>query len=187
MSNTRHLDYEVLVKALEERTILRATVGKETDKGHFVRVLGIPAFLSHERESFGESLSPGDKIDVCIIKLPEKKHLTVVSTKAAAQVKANELAKKYSVGDIVHVRVTGLASYGVFCQIEEGLPGLVYYKELTYSRHQSDIQNVSVGDEFDAKIITIQERKGDLFIALSRRELLPNPWETLSLSVGDVF
>ena len=176
-----------LTEALEERTVLSATVSKEVSAGYLVRIPGLPAFLPYKEANQSEPLPPGEKIDVCIIRLPEDKHLTVVSSKAAAQVRANALAKKYSVGDIVHVRVMNLASYGVFCQIEEGLPGLIYYKELTYSRNQSDIQNVSVGDEFDAKIITIQERKGDLFIALSRRELLPNPWETLSLSVGDVF
>ena len=187
MNKVRPADLEVLGKALEERTVLPAIVGEENSQGHLVTVLGVTAFLPNARKVFGETIFKGDQVDVCIIKLPEKKHLAIVSTKEASQVKANELIKKYSVGDIVHVRVTSLASYGVFCQIEEGLIGLIYYKELTYSRHQSDIKSFAVGDEFDAKVISIYEKKGDFHIALSRRALLPNPWENLSLSVGDVF
>jgi len=72
----------------------------------------------------------------------------------------------HNVNDIVHGRVCRLAGFGAFIELTEGVEGLCHFSEIPgYTGRKSDPPPVAVGDEYDFKIIKMNE--GEKKIGLS--------------------
>jgi small subunit ribosomal protein S1 len=77
-------------------------------------------------------------------------------------------------GDVVKGTVTGLRDFGAFVNLG-GADGLIHVSELAWHRidHPRDILNI--GDEIDVFILNLDYERNR--IALSRKRLLPDPWD----------
>jgi small subunit ribosomal protein S1 len=86
--------------------------------------------------------------------------------------------EKYSVDSIVTGKVTNLADYGAFVELEEGVEGLIHITEMSWSRrlvHPSKI--LKKGDVIEARVLDVDAEKQK--ISLGLKQLQPNPWELL--------
>jgi small subunit ribosomal protein S1 len=90
-----------------------------------------------------------------------------------AQQKARLLAELKE-GDVVRGTVTGLRDFGAFVNLG-GADGLIHVSELAWHRvdHPRDV--LRVGEEIDVYILELNRTNNR--IALSRKRLLPDPWE----------
>lgn len=81
-------------------------------------------------------------------------------------------------------KVTRLAKFGAFVDIG-GVEGLVHLSDMSWSRVHKPEEVVAVGDEVEVYVSEVNMERGR--IALSLKDVLKNPWETLEgLKVGDV-
>ncbi len=79
-------------------------------------------------------------------------------------------------GDVQTGAVTGLAPFGAIVDLG-GTKGLIHVSELSWSKVSHPAEILQVGDEVRVKVLwKDQERQR---VALSLRQLQPNPWETL--------
>ncbi len=87
-----------------------------------------------------------------------------------------DLIRRYPEGARLRGKVTNLADYGCFVELEEGVEGLVHVSEMDWTNknlHPSKL--VHVGDEVDVVILDIdQERRR---ISLGMKQCQSNPWE----------
>lgn len=118
---------------------------------------------------------------------PERGRL--VFSQRAAQAgpgKRIELLENLQPGDCVHGRVTNITPFGVFVDLG-GVEGLIHVSELSWGRvrHPSDV--VCCGDDLEVQVLTVDRDQAR--IALSVKELLPDPWETVEehYSVGETL
>jgi small subunit ribosomal protein S1 len=76
--------------------------------------------------------------------------------------------QNHQVGDTVHGRVCRLASFGAFVELAEGVEGLCHFSEVPgYSgRRGSEEPPLSVGQEFDFKIIKMSEAEKKIGLSL---------------------
>lgn len=89
-----------------------------------------------------------------------------------------KLLDNLSVGDTVEGRITRLAAFGVFVELAPGIEGMIHVSELGWSRVSSPDELVSVDDVVRAKVLSIaQNDKGQIRIALSRKQAQGDPWE----------
>jgi len=90
-----------------------------------------------------------------------------------AQQKAR-LLSELKEGDVVRGTVTGLRDFGAFVNLG-GADGLIHVSELAWHRvdHPRDV--LKVGDEIDVYVLSLDRQSNR--IALSRKRLLPDPWE----------
>jgi small subunit ribosomal protein S1 len=90
-----------------------------------------------------------------------------------AQQKARLLAELKE-GDVVRGTVTGLRDFGAFVNLG-GADGLIHVSELAWHRvdHPRDV--LRVGEEIDVYVLNLDRTTNR--IALSRKRLLPDPWE----------
>jgi len=100
--------------------------------------------------------------------------------------KENEFWDTYSVGSLVSSTVKSITSFGVF--VGMGIfDGMIHISDLSWQAiaHPSEI--VKVGDPIDAIITKID--KENKKISLSRRMLLPRPWDTINerYKEGDII
>lgn len=73
----------------------------------------------------------------------------------------------HNVNDMVHGKVCRLAGFGAFVELAEGVEGLCHFSEIPgYTGRKSDPPPVSVGDEYDFKIIKMNETEKKIGLSL---------------------
>jgi 4-hydroxy-3-methylbut-2-enyl diphosphate reductase len=80
-------------------------------------------------------------------------------------------------GSIVDGKVIKLTNYGAFVDIG-GLQGLLHISEMSLGRIKHPGEVMKEGDTIKVKIIKIDKKRKR--VSLGRRELLPNPWDTIN-------
>ncbi|GAB4482151.1 MAG: hypothetical protein Kow0088_24920 [Anaerolineales bacterium] len=119
----------------------------------------------------------GEPIQVRVIEVDQDRRRLILSERLAIQETRESLKDRLldelKVGDVRHGRVTSVADFGVFVNIE-GADGLVHLSEVSWERIKHPKEILKVGQEVDVKVISIdQERKR---IGLSIRQLQEDPW-----------
>ena len=113
-----------------------------------------------------------------VIEVDRERRRLILSERAASQESREALKERLleelGVGEVRTGRVTSLAEFGAFVNIN-GADGLVHLSELSWERVDHPSELLSVGDEVNVKVISIdQERRR---IGLSLRQLQQDPWE----------
>ena len=68
-----------------------------------------------------------------------------------------EIDQKYKIGDLVHGRVTKLASFGAFVQLQDDIDGLVHISQLSED-HVAKVKDVlKAGQEVEARVIKVDK------------------------------
>lgn len=127
-------------------------------------------------ERWGEMLN--EPIEVRIIEVDRERRRLILSERQALQetreTLKDRLLDELKEGDIRTGRVTSLADFGAFVNID-GADGLVHLSEISWDRISHPNEVLEVGQEVDVKVISIdQERKR---IGLSIRQLQDDPWK----------
>ncbi len=85
------------------------------------------------------------------------------------------VATKYTVGDIVDVRVCGIQERRLYCELEVGVEGVIFKNNLDWMEGVIDNLKFEIDQVVKVKIIKIDLENQSIF--LSRKEALPNPVE----------
>ena len=133
-------------------------------------------------KKFGEMI--GSEITLQIIEVDQERRRLIFSEKAAVHETRDSIRdkviEKLEVGAVINGRVTSLADFGAFVNIN-GADGLVHVSEISWDkiRHPGDV--LKVGQEVEVKVISIDEEKRH--IGLSIRRMKDDPWQS---DVGDL-
>lgn len=127
--------------------------------------------------------------DIClkVIEYDPERGRLVLSQRAAeaGPGKRIELLESLEPGQCVHGEVTNITPFGVFVDLG-GVEGLVHVSELSWGRvrHPEDV--VCCGEELEVQVLSVD--RDQVRVALSVKELLPDPWETVEdrFTVGDI-
>jgi small subunit ribosomal protein S1 len=118
----------------------------------------------------------GKQMGLKVIEFDPERGRLVLSQRAALAGPGRrvELLTSLNPGDRVQGEVTNITRFGVFVDLG-GVEGLIHVSELSWGRvgHPSDV--VECGQEIEVEIISV-DRDQDR-VALSLKELLPDPWE----------
>jgi small subunit ribosomal protein S1 len=119
----------------------------------------------------------GDTVIARVIEVDRDRRRLIFSELEALQeareIYKERLLEKINEGDVLKGRVTSLANFGAFVNIN-GADGLVHLTEISWERIKHPSEVLKVGQEVQVKVINIdRERKR---IGLSIRQLLPDPW-----------
>ena len=147
-----------------------------TSYGAFVDIGGVDGMVHISELSWGhirtpgEVVKPGDQIEVFVLKFdPEKKKISL-GYKTPEMNPWNQFLAKYSVGDVVTVKIVKLVDFGAFAEIMPGVDGLIHISQISDHRVEKASDALQEGQEVEAKIIDVDtDRKR---ISLSIRALL---------------
>jgi len=124
--------------------------------------------LKIKQDKIGELIGPGGKTIKKIIELTgatidieDDGTVLVASLESESSERAiemiNAITQEVEVGKIYHAKVRRITNFGAFCEIAPGKDGLVHVSELA-SRYVKNVEDVvKLGDEFDVKVIGIDE------------------------------
>ncbi|MSU75914.1 S1 RNA-binding domain-containing protein [Patescibacteria group bacterium] len=135
---------------------------------HYPRVSGGDRDLILEK--LGKFVN--NDLTVQILDFNQTDNKLILSEKLARTKETEANLSKYEVGDVVKGKVTGVVDFGAFVSFAEGLEGLVHISEIDWNRVDDPRQHVKVGDEIEAKIISIEGPK----VSLSLKRMKDDPW-----------
>ena len=179
---------------LKEGAIVYGRVKNITDYGVFIDLGGIDGLLHISDISWGKIGHPadrfeiGDEVKVKVLKFDREKEKIALGMKQLYPDPWEKVPQKYPVGSRIKGRVTNLADYGAFVEIEEGVEGLIHISEMTWSKrlkHPSEI--ISVGDTVEAVVLGIDKKRRRLSLGL--KQIGPDPWEEIEKNypVGSII
>ena len=155
-----------------------------TSFGAFVDLGGFDGLLHINDMSWGHVTRPkdfvklGESIQLKVIRLEVQEGRINLSLKHFSEDPWNHFEEKYHIGDVVKGKVTKLADFGAFIEIEEGIEGLAHISELSWVRKVKHPREVlKVGDVVETKILNYDIQQGKLSLGL--KQVLPNPWDDI--------
>lgn len=133
-----------------------------------------------------KALMVDETLSVKIIEVDLKRKRLVMSAKAAEKEARLEQLEEIEEGQIMKGRIDNIVNYGAFVDLGH-ITGLLHISEIAWQQidHPSDI--LEVGEEIEVRIENIDEERER--IGLSRKVLLPSPWEDFAEThkVGDLI
>jgi small subunit ribosomal protein S1 len=173
---------EALLDNLEEGQVVKGFVKNLTDYGAFIDLGGVDGLLHITDMAWkrvkqpSEIVNVGDEIEVKVLKFDKERNRVSLGLKQLGEDPWQDLARRYPVGTRLFGKVTNIADYGCFVEIENGVEGLVHMSEMDWTNrnvHPSKI--VSVGDDVEVMVLDIDESRRR--ISLGMKQCQPNPWE----------
>ena len=156
-----------------------------TDYGAFVDLGDIDGLLhvtdiSWKRISHpSEVLKVGQKITVKLIKYNNETQRLSLGIKQLHDDPWKGANEKFKVGNTYKGKVTNIADYGAFVEIDKGIEGLVHVSEMSWNKKQTNpFKLVSAGKEVEVVILDFDEEKRRL--SLGMKQTTKNPWEDIS-------
>ncbi len=183
-------------------SVIRGQVRNVTDFGIFVGVQeGIDGLVHVSDISWtqrikhpGDLYKKGDEVEAVVLNIDVENERFSLGIKQLHPDPWTELPTKYPIGSRVKGKVTKVADFGAFVEIEPGIEGLVHVSELRDERVENPRDVVKEGDELDVKVIDMDphERKVALSVKAALhegedyREYMRNQ-QGGRASLGDVF
>ncbi len=176
---------EQLLEKLEEGLELNGVVKNLTDYGAFLDLGGIDGLLHITDMAWrrvkhpSEVVEIGQEVMVKVLKFDRERQRVSLGLKQMGEDPWVNISRRYPEGTRIFGKVTNIADYGCFVEIEEGVEGLVHVSEMDWTNknvHPSKI--VAVGDEVEVMILDIDEERRR--ISLGIKQCQSNPWDEFS-------
>ena len=175
-----------IMSKLEKGQILEGTVKNITSYGVFVDLGGVDGLIHITDLSWGRISNPREvveldqKLNVVILDFDKERRRIALGLKQLTPHPWDALDPDLKVGDHVHGKVVGIADYGAFVEIAQGVEGLIHVSEMSWSQHLRSAQDfLHVGDEVEAVILTLDRE--DRKMSLGLKQLKEDPWETIEV------
>jgi small subunit ribosomal protein S1 len=105
-----------------------------------------------------ECLNKGDEVEAIVEAVDPKEQRISLSLKKAQTDPWAEIASKYPVGKLVKGKVSKIASFGAFIELEDGVDGLVHISQISDERvtHVKDV--LKEGQEVEARVVKVDRK-----------------------------
>ncbi|GAB0156459.1 30S ribosomal protein S1 [Chryseobacterium sp. Alg-005] len=162
------------------------------DYGAFVEIAPGVEGLIHVSEmswsthlrSAGDFVKVGDEVEAEVLTLDRDERKISLGIKQLSKDPWENIEAKYPVGSKHVGTVRNFTNFGVFVELEEGIDGLIYISDLSWTKkikHPSEF--CAVGDKLDVIVLEldIQARR----LSLGHKQLTENPWDTFETKYAE--
>jgi small subunit ribosomal protein S1 len=171
-----------LLDNLQEGAAVKGVVKNLTDYGAFVDLGGIDGLLHITDMAWkrvkhpSEVVKVGEEIDVRILKFDRERQRVSLGLKQLGADPWQNIARRYPANTRLFGKVTNIADYGCFVEIEEGVEGLVHVSEMDWTnKNVNPAKVVHVGQEVEVMVLDIDEERRR--ISLGVKQCKTNPWK----------
>jgi small subunit ribosomal protein S1 len=178
---------EAMLATLQEGATIKGIVKNLTDYGAFVDLGGIDGLLHITDMAWkrvkhpSEVVNVGDEINVKILRFDREKNRVSLGVKQLGSDPWEAISRRYPPNTRLFGKVTNIADYGCFVEIEEGVEGLVHVSEMDWTnKNVNPSKVVQIGDEVEVMVLDIDEERRR--ISLGVKQCKPNPWAEFSSS-----
>ena len=178
-----------LLENIKEGSKAKGIIKNLTDYGAFVDLGGIDGLLHITDMAWkrvkhpSELVNIGDEIDVVVLKYEKEKQRVSLGMKQLGKDPWHEIQDRYPIQKKLKGKITNIADYGCFVEIEEGVEGLVHVSEMDWTnKNVNPSKIVVVGQEVEVMVLEIDESRRR--ISLGIKQCQTNPWAEFSSRVN---
>jgi small subunit ribosomal protein S1 len=176
--------WEALGDKLKVGDKVKGKVVVIADYGAFIEVAEGVEGLIHVSEmswsthlrSAQDFVKVGDEVEAVVLTIDEEERKISLGIKQLTPDPWTDITTKYPVGSKHKGIVRNFTNFGVFVELEEGIDGLIYISDLSWTKkikHPSEF--CSVGDELEVVVLEldVEGRK----LSLGHKQTTENPWD----------
>lgn len=187
MEAENSVERDALLEELEEGKNVKGVVKNLTDYGAFVDLGGIDGLLHITDMAWkrvkhpSEVVAIGDEIEVQVLKFDKERERVSLGLKQMGDDPWKDIVNRYPNSSRIQGKVTNIADYGCFVEIEDGVEGLVHMSEMDWTNknvHPSKL--VQLGDEVPVMVLDIDAERRR--ISLGMKQCQSNPWEEFAMT-----
>ena len=171
-----------LMDNLQEGAVVKGTVKNLTDYGAFVDLGGIDGLLHITDMAWkrvkhpSEVVKVGDEVEVRILKFDRERSRVSLGLKQLGADPWQNIARRYPPSTRVFGKVTNIADYGAFVEIEDGVEGLVHVSEMDWTnKNVNPAKVVHTGQEVEVMVLDVDEERRR--ISLGLKQCQADPWK----------
>jgi len=176
--------WDALDPNLKENDKIHGKVVVMTDYGAFVEVAPGVEGLIHVSEmswsahlhSATDFLKVGDEVDAVILSLDREERKMSLGLRQLKEDPWKTIEEKYPVGSQHTAKVRNFTNFGIFCELEEGVDGLIHISDLSWTKkikHPSEF--TKIGEPIEVQVLDIDKENRRL--SLGHKQLEENPWD----------
>ncbi len=176
--------WDQLSDELKEGDRVKGKVVVIADYGAFVEIEEGVEGLVHVSEmswsthlrSAQDFVKVGDEVEAVILTLDRESRKMSLGIKQITPDPWTDITSKYPIGSKHNGLVRNFTNFGVFIELEEGIDGLVYISDLSWTKkvkHPSEV--LTLGDKIDVIVLEldVEGRK----LSLGHKHTKDNPWD----------
>ena len=169
---------------VKEGSKIKGKVVVIADYGAFIEVdEGIEGLVHVSEMSWSTHLrsaqdfvNVGDEIEAVVLTLDRESRKMSLGIKQLTQDPWTDITKKFPIGSKHTGSVRNFTNFGVFIELEEGIDGLIYISDLSWTKkikHPSEF--LALNDKIEVVILDldVEGRK----LSLGHKQTKPNPWD----------
>jgi len=176
---------------LSRRAVVEASMGEERAKlletlseGAIVHgvVKNITDMAWRRVRHPSEVVTVGQELTAKVLKFDAEKNRVSLGLKQLGDDPWHGVSRRYPNSTRLFGKITNIADYGAFVEIEPGIEGLVHVSEMDWTnKNVAPAKVVTLGEEVEVMVLEIDEDKRR--ISLGMKQCKANPWEEFSSSV----
>jgi len=162
-----------------------------TDYGAFVEIApGVEGLIHVSEMSWSQHLRSAqdflkleDEVEAEILTLNRDERKMSLGIKQLTPDPWKDIETKYAVQSKHKAKVRNFTNFGVFCELEEGIDGLIHISDLSWSKkvkHPSEFCNIN--DEIEVVVLELDSENRRL--SLGHKQLEENPWDVFETIFG---
>ncbi len=184
--------WEALSDDIQIGSKIKGKVVVIADYGAFVEVAEGVEGLVHVSEmswsthlrSAQDFVNVGDEVEAVVLTLNREERKMSLGVKQLTPDPWTDITSKYPVGSRHKGIVRNFTNFGVFLELEEGIDGLIYISDLSWTKkikHPSEF--VAVGDTLEVEVLEldVDGRK----LSLGHKQTMENPWDKYEAEFGE--
>ena len=193
LEESRKADRSKLLSDINEGDKLKGIVKNITDYGVFVDLGGMDGLIhvtdiSWERVNHpSEMFKIGEDIEVIVIKYDKENNRISLGLKQLTEDPWKNVENIYEVGTKIKSKISSIADYGAFIELEKGVEGLIHTSEMSWVNKNINPNSIlKIGEEVEVIILEIDNSKRR--ISLGLKQCTENPWKIFASTkkVGDI-
>ena len=167
---------ERLLAELAEGDIRRGVVSGVSSFGAFVDMGGADGLI-HISElswtpvsSVEEVVKVGQEVEVYVLRVDQENRRIGLSLRRTAATPWDQVAERFSLGQMVTGTVTKLMDFGAFARIDDAIEGLIHVSELSDRQIRHPKEVVEVGDTLTLRVVSIDPERHRMGLSLKQVE-----------------
>ena len=118
-----------------------------------------------------EVIEKGQSVDAVVLEVDPQNNRISLGLKQANEDPWNTITMRYQVGQVVKGRVSKVASFGAFIELEDGIDGLVHISQISDDRVEKVGDVLKMGQEVSARIVKIDRAERRIGLSIKAADL----------------
>lgn len=131
-----------------------------------------------------EMLQKGQEVEAVVLEIDVEQQRISLGLKQASEDPWSSIATRYSIGQIVKGKVSKIASFGAFIELEDGVDGLVHISQISNDHVEKVKDALKVGQEVEARIVRVDGGDRRIGLSIKAVDMSEDEIEALTKEIG---